>query len=275
VREHACEFGMDGGCSLRIIFIGDIVGQQGVMYTKEILKELIPSLKPDLIIANGENASNGKGLKAQAAEELYEAGVEIITLGNHTFDQKETLHFISDDLRIVRPANYPPGTPGNGFTVCRVNREASCLIINLMGRTFLSQLDCPFRTVDEILERNPTIRFIVVDMHAEVTSEKLAMGWYLDGRVSVVVGTHTHVPTADARILPQGTAYMTDVGMVGPRDGILGMQRDIVIKKLRTQLPVRFEVADGPRQFCGTVIDLDDNTGRATSIEPIFRAEQS
>lgn len=258
---------------MRILFIGDIVGQAGMAYTKEVLREKLPELQPDLVIANGENASNGKGLKASAAEYLYEAGIELITLGNHAFDQKETQTFISNDRRIVRPANYPPGTPGLGYTTCRLNRTDECLIISLMGRTFLSQLDCPFRVVDDILTEHRNVKYVFVDIHAEVTSEKIAMGWFLDGRVSAVIGTHTHVPTADARILPGGTAYLTDVGMVGPRDGILGMDRHAVIQKFLTQMPVRFEVADGPRQFCAVVIDLDDNSGCATEITPIYQTE--
>lgn len=258
---------------MKVLFIGDIVGQEGQAYVEETLQHLLPQHKPDLVIANGENAVHGRGLNRKAAEKLYDAGVEIITLGNHTWDQRELAEFIDEDERIVRPDNFPPGTPGRGYTLCKVGKM-DVLVINLMGRTFLSQLDCPFRAVDKILADHTGVRHIIVDMHAEVTSEKLAMGWYLDGRVSAVFGTHTHVPTADARILPKGTAYLTDVGMVGPRDGILGMDRAAVIGKLTTQMPHRFVVADGPRQFHSVLVELDDATGRALRIERISSEER-
>jgi 2',3'-cyclic-nucleotide 2'-phosphodiesterase len=253
---------------VRVLFIGDIVGRPGQEFVAECLKELIPNEQPDLVVANGENATHGKGLNRAAAEYLYDIGVELITLGNHTWDQRDLLQFIDNDARIVRPANYPDGTPGRGFTVCKV-RGISVLVINVMGRTFLSQLDCPFRTVDKILGAHPDICHVVVDMHAETTSEKIAMGWYLDGRVSAVIGTHTHVQTADERVLPAGTGFITDVGMVGPNDGILGIDRDLVVQKMLTQMPVRFQVADGPRQFCAVLLELSDETGRATSIRRI------
>ncbi|MCL6516238.1 TIGR00282 family metallophosphoesterase [Alicyclobacillus sp.] len=257
---------------MRVLFIGDIVGRPGQDYVREVLPGLLRARRIDLVIANGENATNGRGINRLACEALYDAGVEIITLGNHTWDQKDTPALLEEDLRIVRPANFPEGTPGRGHTVCRVAGRPF-LVINLMGRTFLSQLDCPFREVDRILGEHPDIRHILVDMHAETTSEKLAMGWHLDGRVSAVVGTHTHVPTSDERVLPNGTAYITDVGMVGPRNGILGMDRHRVIRKMRTQMPVKFEVASGARQFCAVEIELDDETGRATGIERIFLCE--
>ncbi|WAH35337.1 TIGR00282 family metallophosphoesterase [Alicyclobacillus dauci] len=254
---------------MRVLFLGDIVGQPGRKYAAEVLRELLPQVQPDLVIANAENATKGRGLTFNSADELYDAGIEILTMGNHTWDQRQIFDFIDDDERIVRPANYPAGTPGRGYTICKVG-QAEVLIVNVMGRTFLSQLDCPFDTVDRILAEHSEIRHVIVDMHAEVTSEKLGMGWAFAGRVSAVLGTHTHVPTADAMILPGGTAYLTDVGMVGPRDGILGMKRDQVLRRMRTQLPTKFEVADGPRQFCAAVLELDDVTGRATSIEQIF-----
>lgn len=256
---------------MKILFIGDIVGLPGQRFCADVLRDLAGGM--DLVIANGENAySSGRGLTAPVAEALYDAGVELITLGNHAFDRKELLDFIDDDERIVRPANYPPGTPGRGFTVCGVNGR-KVLLINLMGRTFLSQLDCPFRTVDDILKSNSDIRHVVVDMHAEVTSEKLAMAWYLDGRASLVVGTHTHVQTSDERILTGGTACITDVGMVGPRNGILGMERSSVIERMRTQMPTRFEVASGPSHFGAVSVELDDASGRAVKIERIYRTE--
>ncbi|TDY50552.1 hypothetical protein C7445_102104 [Alicyclobacillus sacchari] len=254
---------------MNILFLGDIVGEPGRRCAQEILTQLLKDLRPDLVVANAENATRGKGLSRKSAEELYDAGIEIITMGNHTWDQRQIFEFIDDDRRIVRPLNYPEGTPGRGYTICRVN-QVDVLIVNVMGRTFLSQLNCPFAALDEVLARHPQIRHVIVDVHAETTSEKLAIGWAFAGRVSAVIGTHTHVPTADARVLPGGTAYITDVGMVGPRDGILGMRREPVIERMRTHLPNRFEVADGPRQFCAVSIELDSN-GRATSITPIYR----
>jgi 2',3'-cyclic-nucleotide 2'-phosphodiesterase len=257
---------------LNVLFIGDIVGKQGQEYTRAVLKEIVRTRKVDLVIANGENATHGRGLNRASAEYLYDSGVEIITLGNHTWDQRDLVTFIDEDTRIVRPANFPDGTPGRGFTTCKV-RGKEVLIINVMGRTFLSQLDCPFRTVDHILANHPQIKHIVVDMHAETTSEKLAMGWFLDGRVSAVLGTHTHVQTSDERILPSGTAYLTDVGMVGPRDGILGMDRKLVLQRMLTQMPVRFEVADGGRQFCAVFFELHEESGQALSVERIYIPE--
>ncbi|MBX5436322.1 MAG: TIGR00282 family metallophosphoesterase [Alicyclobacillaceae bacterium] len=258
---------------MRVLFIGDIVGNPGRSYVREQLSGLIRERQPDLVIANAENAVDGRGLNQRAADELYDAGIEIITLGNHAWDQKDLSGWINGDHRIVRPANYPPGTPGRGYTLCRVN-GCDVLIVNVMGRAFLSQLDCPFRAVDAILREHAAVRHVFVDMHAEATSEKVAMGWYLAGRVSAVLGTHTHVPTADERILPGGTAYVTDVGMVGPRDGVLGMNRDAVIRKMLTHLPVKFSVAQGPRQFCAVEVDTDDETGRAQSIRRVFMAEE-
>ncbi|GEO24885.1 metallophosphoesterase [Alicyclobacillus acidoterrestris] len=259
---------------MKILFIGDIVGEPGRRYVGEILDQMLPEMQPDLVVANAENATRGRGLSRQSAEELYDAGVEILTMGNHTWDQRQIFEFIDDDMRIVRPANYPQGTPGRGFTVVRVGKH-EVLIINVMGRTFLSTLDCPFEAVDKILADHPQIRHVLVDMHAEVTSEKLGMGWAFAGKVSAVLGTHTHVPTADARILPGGTAYISDVGMVGPHDGILGMKREQVIRRMRTQLPTKFEVADGPRQFCAVLLELDDESGKALRIEQVHCEEPS
>ncbi|MCF8564831.1 TIGR00282 family metallophosphoesterase [Alicyclobacillus tolerans] len=256
---------------MRILFLGDIVGRPGLDYAETVLKEILSEEQPDLVVANAENSAGGRGLNRRSAEALYDAGVEILTLGNHSWDQRELISFIDEDERIVRPANYPPGTPGRGYTVCRV-QNTPVLIINVMGRTFLSQLDCPFRTVEGILREHPDIRHVLVDIHAETTSEKLAMGWHFAGRVSAVLGTHTHVPTADERVLPGGTAYITDVGMVGPYDGILGMDRHAVIRRQLTQMPVKFEVAEGARQFCAVAMTWDEQ-GKASEIRRIYRTE--
>jgi metallophosphoesterase (TIGR00282 family) len=258
---------------MKLLFIGDIVGELG----RDTLKALLPQLKqkyqPDFIVVNGENAAGGRGITQKIAKEFYQWGVDLITMGNHTWDQKEIFDFIDEDSQLIRPANFPPGTPGRGFGFVS-HSKGNLAVINLQGTTFLPPIDSPFRSVDELLSTiKSKAKYVLIDFHAEATSEKIAMGWYLDGKVSAVVGTHTHVPTADARILPNGTAFITDVGMVGPRDGILGMQKDAVIKKFITQLPVRFEVETGEWQFNAVCITLDPSTGFAKKIEPIHRVE--
>lgn len=238
---------------------------------------MLPKLKSDypqaVIIANGENAAGGRGITAQIAKEFYDQGIQGITLGNHSWDQKDVFEFIDQDERMVRPANFPPGTPGRGHTVIRTGK-GDLLLVNMQGRTFLPPIDCPFRRIDEILEQSKQkYKYILVDFHAEATSEKIAYGWYLDGKVSAVVGTHTHVQTNDERILPKGTAFITDVGMVGPRDGVLGMNREAVIQKFRTQLPVRFNVDEGKWHFHAVLLELDDANGLAKSIKQ-FRYDE-
>lgn len=237
------------------------------------MKESLPHLKskynPHIIIANGENAAGGRGITGAIAREFFDWGIHGLTMGNHTWDNKEIFDFIDDEPRMVRPANFPPGTPGWGHTVIKANGK-ELAVVNLMGRTFLPAIDDPFRVADEILEDlSKKYKHILVDFHAEATSEKIAMGWYLDGRASLVVGTHTHVQSNDDTILPQGTAYLTDAGMVGSREGVLGMQRDAVLRKFTTQLPVRFQVCEGKWQFHAVYVDLDDATGRAKKIQKI------
>ncbi len=256
---------------MRILFIGDIVGRPG----REMLERTLSSLKqqyhPNLIIVNGENSSGGKGISKKVVKFLFELGINGITLGNHTWDNKEIFEFIQDETKMIRPANFPEGTPGRGFTYIRYN-DIEIGLVNLMGRTFLPPIDCPFRAADSIIEEmKKRTKIIFVDFHTEATSENLAMGWYLDGKVSAVVGTHTHVQTADERVLPNGTAYITDVGMTGPMNGILGVEREAVIKKFVTHLPVRFEVdTKGPSQLNAVVIDVNKATGKAEKIERIF-----
>lgn len=233
----------------------------------------MPRLKskynPHIIIANGENAAAGRGITAKIAREFFEMGIHGLTMGNHTWDNKEIFDFIDDEPRMIRPANYPEGTPGRGYTIIQAGGKELALV-NLMGRTFLPAIEDPFRYADEIVdELRKKYKHILVDFHAEATSEKIAMGWHLDGRASLVVGTHTHVQSNDDIILPQGTAYLTDAGMVGSREGVLGMQREAVLQKFITQLPVRFQVCEGKWQFHAVVVDLDDQTGRAKKIEKI------
>ncbi len=236
---------------------------------KEVLPQLKSKHRPDIIVVNGENAAGGKGLTGAIAAEFFELGVHGITMGNHTWDNKDIFDWIDNEPRIVRPANYPAGTPGRGVATIQ-NGGKELTIVNVMGRSFLPPLDCPFRTMDDILNKiKKKTKCILVDAHAEATSEKLALGWYLDGRVSAVVGTHTHVQTNDAQLFPQGTAYVTDVGMTGSREGILGMERQAVIRKFITQLPVRFTADEGKYQFHAALIDMDEASGLSTKVQLI------
>jgi 2',3'-cyclic-nucleotide 2'-phosphodiesterase len=257
------------GEELKILFVADVVGQPGRDAVKAVLPALIKELRPDLTILNGENSAGGFGLTAKLVTELRGYGADVITTGNHVFAQKEFVAELPNLERVLRPANYPPGAPGQGWCVTEAAGH-QVLVMNLMGRIFLDSLDDPFRTADAILQAHPT-RIVFCDMHAEATSEKTAMGWYLDGRVSAVVGTHTHIPTADARVLPGGTAYVTDVGMVGPRDGCIGMDKDVVIKRFLTGVPNRFVVASGPVTFNSVLVTINASTGQATSIQRVDR----
>ncbi len=254
---------------IKILFIGDIVGTIGRKAVKTVLPFLINKYPNSIIIANGENSSGGKGISKDIALELYQCGVHVITMGNHTWDNKDIFNFIDDDNRIIRPSNYPKGTPGRGFTSIKMNQQ-ELIVMNIQGRTFLPAIDCPFMEIDRLLEPfNKKNTCIFVDFHAEATSEKIAMGWYLDGRVSAVIGTHTHVQTNDSRILPKGTAYLTDVGMVGPRDGVLGMDINPVLQKFKTQLPNRFIPAEGKWHFHAVYLEVDNQSGQATKIQSI------
>ncbi|WP_276352424.1 TIGR00282 family metallophosphoesterase [Cohnella caldifontis] len=260
---------------MRLVFIGDIVGNVGRETVKRLLPWIQEKYRPHLIIANGENAAGGRGINAAIARDLYDWGVHGITMGNHTWDNREIFEFIDDEPRMVRPANLPPGTPGKGAMIVKANGK-ELAVLNLIGRTFLPPADCPFRTADEVLaELRKRTKCVLVDFHAEATSEKIAMGWYLDGRASLVVGTHTHVQTHDHRILPEGTAYVTDAGMTGPRDGVLGMERESVIRKFVTGLPSRFTVAEGKWALNGVFTEIDEATGHASKVELIRMDEDS
>jgi len=255
---------------LQVLFLGDIVGRPGRRAVKEILPQLKDKYQPDLIIANGENAAGGRGITREIAEELYEAGIDILTMGNHVWDRKEVFSFIDEDQRIIRPANYPPDSPGRGYVVVPINENLKVGVINISGRVFLPPLDCPFRTIDQILsvvKRETPV--VIIDFHAEATSEKVAFGWYLDGRVTAVIGTHTHIQTADERVLPNGTAYITDVGMTGPRDSVLGVKLECVLEKFLTLRPVKFEVASGPIQLNAVFLKVNPEMGTTRAIERI------
>jgi 2',3'-cyclic-nucleotide 2'-phosphodiesterase len=254
----------------RILFVADVVGRAGRTAVTALLPDLKSELQPHLTIVNGENAAGGFGLTGKTADELLRAGADLLTTGNHVFDQREFVEEITSMDRVLRPGNYPPGAPGRGHCVIQASGEA-VLVMNLQGRLFLKDIDDPFRAADAILAGEQAPKIVFCDMHGEATSEKQAMGWYLDGRASAVVGTHTHVPTADQRILPGGTAYVTDVGMVGPRDGVIGVDKEAVIKRFLTGVPHRFDVAPGPVTFNSVLITISRLTGRATAIQRIDR----
>src|SRR6267378_1046474 len=254
----------------RILFVADVVGQPGRNAVKAILPGLKQELGADLTVLNGENAAGGFGLTAKLVAELKADGADVITTGNHVYAQKDFVNELPSLDNVIRPANYPPQAPGKGWCIVRAAGQ-EVLVINLIGRIFLDPLDDPFRTADAILAANPQIKIIFCDMHAEATSEKTAMGWYLDGRASAVVGTHTHIPTADGRVLPRGTAYVTDVGMVGPRDGCIGMDKDVVLQRFLTAVPNRFVGASGIVTFNSVLVTISSSTGRATSIHRIDR----
>lgn len=261
---------------MKLLFIGDIFGRTGRDLVRRHLKALASAEGADLVIANGENAAGGAGITRDNTNEILSAGVDVITSGNHVWDKRETLEFIGAEPRLIRPANYPAGTPGLGSYLARSRTGVMVGVVNVMGRVFLPAFDDPFRVAEQEIERmrNDGAQIIFVDIHAETTSEKMALGWHLDGKVSAVVGTHTHVQTADERILPGGTAYLTDVGMTGPHDGVIGMDRDAVIARFMSGLPVRFEPATGDPRLHGVTITADPATGKATAIERIALTEE-
>ncbi|MRH42642.1 TIGR00282 family metallophosphoesterase [Aquibacillus halophilus] len=256
---------------MKILFIGDIVGSPGRDMVQTYLPKLKQKYQPHITIVNGENAASGKGINEKIYKQLLEWGAQAVTMGNHTWDKKEIFEFIDHAPYMIRPANFPEGTPGKGLVFIKSN-GLELAVINIQGRTFLPPSDDPFRKVDELIdEARKRTNLIFVDFHAEATSEKQAMGWYLDGRVSTVVGTHTHTQTADERILPKGTGYITDVGMTGPYDGILGTDREAVIKRFLTNLPVRFEVKkEGRTQLNGFLVDIDNSSGKTKKVERIL-----
>lgn len=244
---------------MNILIIGDICGKPG----RQAAMQYIPKIKEqyfiDMIIANGENSAAGVGITKKVLDELYGMGIDVVTSGNHIWDKKEIFQFIDDEPYLIRPANYPEGTQGKGYCIFEY-QDKKIGVINLSGRSFMPMMDCPFQKIDEILSQLKEVcDLIILDFHAETTSEKMAMGWYLDGRITCLVGTHTHIQTADERILPKGTAYITDLGMVGPWNSVLGVDKDLIIKKFKTGLPVKFELAAGPTVFSAIVLETDDN----------------
>src|SRR3989344_3046732 len=264
------DFGFQIFMSLKILFLGDIVGKLARKALAQELSQIKKEHKPDLIIANAENSAHGLGISKKIYDELRTYGIDFMTLGDHAFDKEEASGFLdTEKANIIRPYNFPQGVGGAGESIVEVGSR-KILVINLLGRVFMKMdYDCPFRSLDSILEKHKNEKFaaIIVDMHAEATSEKVAMGWYLDGRVSAVLGTHTHVQTADEKILSGGTAYITDVGMTGPSNSVIGIRKELALEKFLTKMPKKFEMAGGEGQFNGVVVDIDENSGRANGIK--------
>ncbi|HTS61360.1 MAG TPA: TIGR00282 family metallophosphoesterase [Candidatus Acidoferrales bacterium] len=249
-----------------LLFIGDIFASPGRRIVADHLEDIVAANHIDLVIANGENAAGGFGITPAIAEDLLAMGIDVLTTGNHVWDKREIFDYLDRQPRLIRPANYP-SAPGKGIVTLCSRSGIPCAVLNLQGRTYMPSTDCPFRTADRLLsELAPEVKVRFVDFHAEVTSEKIAMGRYLDGRVSAVVGTHTHVPTADTRILPAGTAYQTDCGMTGPYASIIGVESDIVLQRFLTALPVRMEAARGGVELHSVMVDVDESTGQARAI---------
>ncbi|MCX6627804.1 MAG: TIGR00282 family metallophosphoesterase [Candidatus Solibacter sp.] len=251
---------------MKILFVGDIFGAPGRRIVADHVEDIVKTNKIDLAIANAENAAGGFGITPAIAEDLFALGLDVLTSGNHVWDKRELYDYLNRQPRLLRPANYPEG-PGHGLVTVRARNGVECAIINLQGRTYMPSTDCPFRKADSLLSQlDPAVKVKFVDFHAEVTSEKMAMGWYLDGRVSAVVGTHTHVPTADTRILPGGTAYQTDCGMTGPYRSVIGVDTDTILQRFLSGLPVRMEAAKHGAELHSVIVDVDEETGKTRTV---------
>lgn len=261
---------------MKILMIGDIVGRPGKRACSQIVPRLIRERELDLVIANAENSSNGSGLTPTMFKKLRHYGIDGCTMGDHIYKRREILPLLESSDRIVRPANLPPEAVGRQLMVCESQAGQKLAVISVLGRVFMNcRSDCPYHAVDRVLQQVPAdVKSILVDVHAETTSEKVAMGWYLDGRVSAVVGTHTHIPTADERILPNGTAYITDLGMTGPYDSVLGRLKDRVVRSLVTGMPFPFDVAEHDVRLCGVIIEIDPASGKALNIERVCIADE-
>jgi metallophosphoesterase (TIGR00282 family) len=253
---------------MKILFIGDIVGKVGRVATKALLPSIVSKYKIDFVIANGENSAGGFGITEKIATELFNFGINAITTGNHVWDKKEFVPQIAKMDRVLRPLNYPPGVPGFGSLLYTLPNALKVAVINLSGRVFMSNFDCPFRVGKEEVEKiRRETKIILIDFHGEATSEKIAFGYYMDGKVSAVVGTHTHVQTADEKILPGGTAYITDVGMTGPSHSVIGIEVEQIIERFLTSMPMRFETAKGEAIFSALVIEIDDESGASSAVQ--------
>jgi metallophosphoesterase (TIGR00282 family) len=256
---------------LNIFFIGDINGKPGVTLAATLLKQYAKKYEIDFCIANGENVNEGKSILEQEAKELFDMGIHVITTGNHVWDRWQVKALLASERNILRPLNYPKENPGNGYVVYDLKEKGRVGVVNLQGRTYMQPIDDPFKAADWAISKiaNET-KVIVIDMHAEATAEKMALAWHLEGRVSALIGTHTHIPTADARILPKGTAYITDVGMTGPFDSVIGMKKEIAIKRFQHQIPYKFELAQHDVRFCAVYFQVDTETGKTVKIEQVI-----
>jgi metallophosphoesterase (TIGR00282 family) len=265
---------------VNLLFVGDVFGSSGRRVVREHLSHVIQEREVDLVVVNAENAAGGFGLTPPIAEELFDLGAHVLTTGNHVWDKREIIDYLNSvpaqshdrPRRVIRPANYPAGSPGHGIYQGTLPSGAAYAVLNLQGRVFMASNDDPFRTADRLLA-STTAKVILVDFHAEATSEKVALGWYLDGKVTAVLGTHTHVPTADERVLPNGTAYQTDVGMSGPYDSVIGVEKDLVIQRFLSGMPAKFEPARGDARMCALLITCDPSTGRATAVQRLMLGE--
>jgi metallophosphoesterase (TIGR00282 family) len=253
---------------LKILFIGDIVGKPGRRAILRLLDNIKNSYQIDFVIANAENASGGFGITPDVLRELFDYGIDLLTSGNHIWDKREIIPKLDEEKRLLRPANYPIENPGTGSVVFQTEADENIGVLNLLGRIFMNSIDCPFKTaIEEVKKLKARANVIIIDIHAEATSEKMAMGWFLDGKVSAIIGTHTHIQTADERVLPEGTAYITDVGMTGAMDSVIGMNKDIIIERFLTQRPQRFKVAKRDIQLNAVIIDINPKTGKSNSIQ--------
>ncbi len=255
---------------LKVLFIGDIIGEPGRKMVRAQLRGLRDTHRPDLVIANGENSAGGFGITSEIADELFFLGIDVLTSGNHVWDKKEIEPYLAKQDRLIRPANYPDGNPGYGSVIISTENAGKAAVLNLEGRVFMSNLTDPFRVAEQEIEKlKKETPVVIIDFHAEATSEKIALAWHLDGKASAVIGTHTHVQTADERVLPGGTAFITDAGMTGPTDSVIGVKKEQAIARFLTQTPHRFEIPKGPVHLCAVLVDIDGKTGKANSIERI------
>jgi hypothetical protein len=254
---------------VNILFVGDIVGKPGLVLTETLLKQYLQKYSIDCCIINGENVTEGKGISEEDAKALFNLGAHVITTGNHVWDRWDHRKVLASSQNILRPVNYPRENPGNGFTMVKTKEGVNIGVINVQGRTFMTPIDDPFRQTEWTLGKMPDTKVILVDFHAEATAEKLAYAWYFEGKISAIIGTHTHIPTSDAQILPKGTAYITDVGMTGPFDSVIGLKKEVALKRFMLQTPNKFEVAQHDVHFCAVYIRVDAVTGKAVKIESI------
>jgi metallophosphoesterase (TIGR00282 family) len=256
---------------LNIFFVGDINGKPGMTLVANLLKQYLQKYEVDFCIVNGENVNDGKSITEEEAKALFDLGVHVITTGNHVWDRWQIKKLLAEQRNILRPLNYPRENPGSGFVVYDLKEKGHVGVLNLQGRTFMQPIDDPFKAADWAVSKiaNET-KVIIIDMHAEATAEKMALAWHLEGRVSALLGTHTHIPTADARILPKGTAYITDVGMTGPYDSVIGLKKEIAIRRFQHQTPYKFELAEHDVRMCAVYVQVDSETGKATKIEQVI-----